>query len=113
MSHGNTVACRYNDRFTPNASDSGGRYRFAAQQNVAQWNIAALASLFTATVSVDKLQSIVNEFAHMYKQEYVDFMKRKLGLVHTAAADVDSLVCPCESCWFCVNSPHLLCVAAA
>jgi serine/tyrosine/threonine adenylyltransferase len=74
------MTVRFSPDFTPNTSDNSGRYRWSNQPAVGQWNILALASVFTQFASPDDLNHIVNDFAKAYEGYYRQEMCKKLGI---------------------------------
>src|SRR4051812_47135162 len=81
------------DGFDPghicNHSDSGGRYAFARQPNVAWWNLHALAhALRPLAADPDvTLPPVLEGFADHFVQAYSDQMRAKLGLVQEEPDD--------------------------
>jgi uncharacterized protein YdiU (UPF0061 family) len=74
------------DGFDPghvcNHSDTGGRYAFARQPNVAWWNLHALAhALRPLCADPDAtLPPVLDTFGDLFTQAYSDHMRAKLGL---------------------------------
>jgi serine/tyrosine/threonine adenylyltransferase len=74
------------DGFDPahicNHSDTGGRYAFAAQPNVAWWNLHALGhALKPLCADPDtSLPAVLDTFASEFVEAYSDRMRAKLGL---------------------------------
>src|SRR5207253_1480547 len=68
--------------WTPNITDaSGRRYRFGAQPQVAQWNLAQLArSLAPLVDDLDPLRKSIDAYAGEFSAHYRHTMLRKLGL---------------------------------
>ena len=75
------------DGFDPghvcNHSDSGGRYAFARQPNVAWWNLHALGhALKPLCADPDAtLAPVLDTFGELFTEAYSDHMRAKLGLV--------------------------------
>ncbi|HET7544381.1 MAG TPA: YdiU family protein [Polyangiaceae bacterium] len=66
----------YERDFTPNTSDVGGRYRYAAQPSIAKWNLLKLAeSLFPLVQSAASLQ----QGLALYEAEFSALHRRLLG----------------------------------
>jgi uncharacterized protein YdiU (UPF0061 family) len=88
--------CAFMDTTDPatvfSAIDHGGRYAFANQPTIAQWNLARLAETLLRLIDGDLQTSIalatavVEAFAGRFEQDWLDGMGRKLGL---AAAEPD------------------------
>jgi len=68
--------------WTPNITDaSGRRYRFGAQPQVAQWNLAQLARALAPLVDdLDPLRRSLDAYATEFSSHYRHTMLRKLGL---------------------------------
>ncbi len=70
----------YDPLFTPNTSDTQGRYRFASQPQIALWNLqrlaVALSPLFDESAP---LQAGLERYVHTYTQAEQDNACRKLG----------------------------------
>lgn len=87
----------YDPAWTPNTTDAQHRrYRFGNQPKVALWNLAQLANaLFPLIDNAPALEAILDNFSSEYQVEYLDMMRRKLGLNEKRAEDnalVDELV---------------------
>lgn len=78
----------YDPTWTPNTTDAARRrYRFGAQAEIAQWNVAQLGNaLYPLIEDAEPLQSVVSDFADYYKLAYRKMMADKLGLVYRAAS---------------------------
>ena len=70
-----------------NHSDDTGRYSFSNQVPIAHWNLAALGQALTPFVEVDDLRATLDLFLPLYQANYLDLMRRRLGL--TTAEDGD------------------------
>ncbi|WP_447754011.1 protein adenylyltransferase SelO [Pseudomonas nicosulfuronedens] len=70
-----------------NHSDDSGRYSFSNQVPIAHWNLAALGQALTPFVEVDDLRATLDLFLPLYQANYLDLMRRRLGL--TSAEDGD------------------------
>jgi len=74
------------DGFDPghicNHSDSGGRYAFARQPNVAWWNLHALGHALKPLCADpdNSLPAVLDTFGDLFVQAYSDHMRAKLGL---------------------------------
>ena len=82
--------------WTPNITDaSGRRYRFGAQPQVAQWNLAKLASSLAPLVDdLDPLRRSLDGYVREFSSLYRHTMLRKLGLsgLRTHATEDDDLL---------------------
>lgn len=67
--------------------DGNGRYAFGNQPNIAQWNIASLASALLPLIQDDKenaialAQDVINEFPALYQDAWLRMMCNKLGII--------------------------------
>ena len=82
--------------WTPNITDaSGRRYRFGAQPQVAQWNLAQLAkALAPLCDDLDPLRKTIDAYIPELSAQYRHTMLRKLGLsgLRTSATEDDDLL---------------------
>lgn len=79
----------YDENWTPNTTDSGGRrYRFGNQPVIGWWNLAQLGSALVALVDeTEPLQEILDGYQTAYASKYLAMMRAKLGLQLTEEAD--------------------------
>jgi protein adenylyltransferase len=90
--------CAFMDAYDPatvfSSIDHGGRYAYANQPAVAQWNLAQLAEtlLFLIDPDPDKAVSLATEvidrFMHQFDTDFLAGMRRKLGLSSHMDGDV-------------------------
>jgi uncharacterized protein YdiU (UPF0061 family) len=88
--------CAFLDEYDPKKTfssiDRGGRYAFANQPRIAQWNMARLAETLLPLVSDDDAKATqratehLERFGPLFEAAYADVMRAKLGLV-TAEED--------------------------
>lgn len=72
--------------------DRAGRYAYGRQPAIAQWNLARLAEcLLPQEGEQTAYEETLEKFAETYQQEYMDRMRRKLGLTTRAPGD-ESLI---------------------
>jgi len=73
------------DAFDPgficNHSDSGGRYAFDQQPDVAAWNITKLAQALVPLLSVEAASAAISDYPQQFGQAYIERMAAKFGLV--------------------------------
>jgi uncharacterized protein YdiU (UPF0061 family) len=68
--------------------DERGRYAYANQAPIAQWNLARLAeTLLMLGAAKAELESILIEFPAHYERFYLDLMRPKLGLLGAQEGD--------------------------
>ncbi|GJM16062.1 MAG: UPF0061 protein [Thermodesulfobacteriota bacterium] len=79
----------YNPEFTPNHSDSFGRYSFQNQPAIAHWNLNKLAVALSSIIDGERAQKNLDEFRNIYSQSYVDIMSKKLGFNEELPEDVE------------------------
>ena len=70
--------------------DQHGRYAYANQAPIAQWNLARLGeTLLSLGTSKSDLEAILAEFPARYESFYLDLMRPKLGLHEAGDDDAD------------------------
>ena len=82
--------CAFMDAFDPatvfSSIDHGGRYAYANQPQIAQWDLARLAETLLPLIGVDEgvaiaaATEVVQSFTARYHRYWVDGMRAKLGL---------------------------------
>lgn len=72
----------YDLDWTPNTTDAGQRrYRFGAQPQVAQWNLAQLAAALEPLIGdVELLQAAMNLYVEVFQTRWADTFGAKLGI---------------------------------
>jgi uncharacterized protein YdiU (UPF0061 family) len=93
--------CAFLDAYDPStvfsSIDHGGRYAFAKQSRIAQWNLARFAETLLplidpdAEAAVAAATAVLNEFPARFEQHWLDGMRRKIGLA-TEEGDDGELV---------------------
>jgi uncharacterized protein YdiU (UPF0061 family) len=80
----------FDPTWTPNTTDAAGRrYRFGAQPQVAQWNLACLAEAIVPLIGDPKpLEEQLSHFVHVYDEAYRAMNRDKFGV---ASVDDDAL----------------------
>ncbi|MFO7542867.1 MAG: YdiU family protein [Thiobacillus sp.] len=72
------------DAFDPgyvcNHSDTGGRYAFDQQPDVAAWNLTKLAQALVPLLSVETASAAIGDYPQQFGQAYLERMAAKLGL---------------------------------
>jgi len=72
------------DAFDPgyvcNHSDTGGRYAFDQQPDVAAWNITKLAQALVPLMSVETASQAIGEYPQVFGKAYLERMAAKFGL---------------------------------
>jgi protein adenylyltransferase len=91
--------CAFMDRYDPatvfSSIDSHGRYAYANQPRIAQWNLARFAETLLSVIDADEKRAIaratevVNAFPHQYEHYWLKGMRAKLGLVAEEEADLN------------------------
>jgi uncharacterized protein YdiU (UPF0061 family) len=86
------------DAFDPgyvcNHSDTGGRYAFDQQPDVAAWNITKLAQALVPLMSVETASQAISEYPQVFGKAYLERMAAKFGLPpgsETAGLVMDAL----------------------
>lgn len=93
--------CAFMDAYNPStvfsSIDHMGRYAYANQPNIAQWNLARLAETMLPLLddeiekASDTIEEVVSGFALLYKDKWLSMMRAKLGLFGVRAED-ESLI---------------------
>jgi uncharacterized protein YdiU (UPF0061 family) len=86
------------DAFDPgyvcNHSDTGGRYAFDQQPDVAAWNLTKLAQTLVPLMSVETASQAIGEYPQVFGKTYLERMAAKFGLPpgsETASLVMDAL----------------------
>jgi serine/tyrosine/threonine adenylyltransferase len=89
--------CAFMDTYDPQAVfssiDQMGRYSFANQPVIAQWNLARFAETLLPLFGADQTQAIalatesINAYSAKYQQEWLKAMRSKLGLLQAHPED--------------------------
>jgi uncharacterized protein YdiU (UPF0061 family) len=80
----------FDANFICNHSDHEGRYSFSNQVPIAHWNLSALAQALTPLIKLEPLRQALGLFLPLYEAQYLDRMRRRLGL--TTAEDDDKVL---------------------
>ena len=70
----------FNSRYTPNSSDTHGRYAYQQQAKIGFWNLNKLAETLIPLVGADELQEETKQYQSLLNGFYREEMGRKLGL---------------------------------
>ena len=70
----------FNSRYTPNSSDTHGRYAYHQQAEIGFWNLNKLAETLIPLVGADELQEETKQYQSLLNGFYREEMGRKLGL---------------------------------
>jgi uncharacterized protein YdiU (UPF0061 family) len=91
--------CAFMDHYDPatvfSSIDARGRYAYANQPRIAQWNLARLAETLLPLIDADENRAIaratemVNAFPEKYQRHWLKGMCAKLGLVTDDEADLN------------------------
>ena len=91
--------CAFMDHYDPatvfSSIDSQGRYAYANQPKIAQWNLARLAETLVPLIDSDENRAmarateVVNAFPEQYERQWLKGMRGKLGLVIENEADLN------------------------
>ena len=91
--------CAFMDHYDPatvfSSIDNQGRYAYANQPRIAQWNLARLAETLLHLIDADGKRSIaratevINAFPEQYERHWLKGMRAKLGLVIEDEADLN------------------------
>ncbi|MFQ3789041.1 protein adenylyltransferase SelO [Halomonas sp. A29] len=84
---------QYDPRMVFSSIDEGGRYAYANQPWIAQWNLARLAETLLPLIdedgdkAVERATELLQRFAEQYEAEWLDVMRAKLGLERAQPGD--------------------------
>lgn len=91
--------CAFMDKYDPmtvfSSIDHGGRYAYANQPGIAQWNVARLAETLLPLIdsdsdkAVDLASELVGGFIERFDAHCLERMRRKIGLISAEAGDAD------------------------
>jgi uncharacterized protein YdiU (UPF0061 family) len=91
--------CAFMDHYDPatvfSSIDTQGRYAYANQPRIAQWNLARLAETLLPLIDTDRHRAIaratevIQDFPSRYQHHWLRGMRAKLGLVTEDEADLD------------------------
>jgi len=91
--------CAFMDAYDPattfSAIDEFGRYAYANQPAIAQWNLARFAETLLPLVdpnpelAVELAKEAISSFASLYEEHWLAGMRKKLGLCGNADGDLD------------------------
>jgi len=89
--------CAFMDVYDPetvfSSIDQNGRYAFFNQPGITKWNLARFAECLVSLIDEDQNTSIkiatevVNNFSEIYKKNWLEMMRKKLGLLGEEAKD--------------------------
>ncbi len=82
--------CAFMDHYDANtvfsSIDTQGRYSFANQPSIIQWNLVRLAECLLPLIdkdekrSIETAQNLINTFSPLFKDKWLQMMKKKLGI---------------------------------
>jgi protein adenylyltransferase len=91
--------CAFMDHYDPatvfSSIDDRGRYAYANQPRIAQWNLARLAETLVPLIDADEKRAItratevVHAFPERYEYHWLKGMRTKLGLISEDEADLN------------------------
>jgi uncharacterized protein YdiU (UPF0061 family) len=91
--------CAFMDSYDPrkvfSSIDQGGRYAYASQPAIGQWNLARLAETLVplfdddAGTAVDLANDALGEYGAIFQRHWLDGMRRKIGLATSEDGDLD------------------------
>jgi len=89
--------CAFMDTYDPetvfSSIDQNGRYAFFNQPGITKWNLARFAECLVPLINDDKNTSIqiateiINNFSEIYKKNWLEMMRKKLGLLGEETKD--------------------------
>ena len=91
--------CAFMDHYDPatvfSSIDTRGRYAYANQPKIAQWNLARFAETLLSLIDADEKRAVaratevVNSFPERYERQWLKGMRAKLGLISEEEADLN------------------------
>jgi uncharacterized protein YdiU (UPF0061 family) len=91
--------CAFMDHYDPatvfSSIDTQGRYAYANQPRITQWNLARFAETLLGLIDADgkraiaRATEVVNAFPEQYERHWLKGMRAKLGLVSEEEADLN------------------------
>jgi uncharacterized protein YdiU (UPF0061 family) len=84
----------YDDHYTPNHSDDGGRYDYQSQPEVAKWNLKMLAQALMPLVDSKnhkQFVDILGGYDNIYQEKLLNIHREKFGLKKRTDKDGNSL----------------------
>ena len=91
--------CAFMDKYDPktvfSSIDHGGRYAYANQPGIAQWNVARLAETLLPLIDSDTDKAVglatdvVESFIAQFDAHFLEAMRRKIGLATAEEGDAD------------------------
>jgi serine/tyrosine/threonine adenylyltransferase len=89
--------CAFMNHYDPetvfSSIDTEGRYAFANQPSIAQWNLAVFASSLLPLIdddtekAIEKAKATINQFPGMYAKHWMKMMRNKLGFITELEGD--------------------------
>ena len=89
--------CAFMDRYNPNtvfsSIDEGGRYAYANQPHIGQWNLARFAESILPLIDTDINKAaeiaaeIINSYNEKFQKQWLGMMRYKLGLIGREEGD--------------------------
>jgi len=70
----------FNPQYTPNLSDTHGRYAYQKQAEIGFWNLNKFAETLVTLVGADQLEEEIKKYQPLFNGFYREEMGRKLGL---------------------------------
>ena len=91
--------CAFMDKYDPNtvfsSIDHRGRYAYANQPAIAQWNLARLAETLLPLIdsdaekAADVATQVLQDFMERFDAHFLEWMRRKIGLAAAQEGDTD------------------------
>lgn len=90
--------CAFMNAYKPetvfSSIDTGGRYAFGNQPQMALWNLTRLAESLLSLIDMDinkaiaKAENVLNSFQNLFEQKYNKMLAAKIGIEHTDESDI-------------------------
>ncbi len=78
----------YDEKTVFSSIDQYGRYAFSNQPHIIKWNLERLLECFIPFTEEEKLKEIVDHFITDFNEQWIDMMRKKLGLYSKGPEDL-------------------------
>lgn len=78
---------RYKPEYVSNGNDHQGRYAFANQPSIVQWNLSCLGQALLPLIERDGVMAVLDTYPNHYKQAELSEFRRRLGLQRQESED--------------------------
>jgi uncharacterized protein YdiU (UPF0061 family) len=82
-----TFQDNFDPKYVSNKNDHQGRYAYANQPGIVQWNLSALAEALLPLIDLETLKALLEEFWPIYETEKLHVYRNRLGLIEDKNED--------------------------